>query len=190
MVTAFVWYCWTVFSGEATTNPISWWLWFAETAVSLMLYADRTRDTSKWFAEAVSMVGVTMVSGYLIWEVLSGGEKMVFASVETVDYIAFLFAALAFCVWLATRKKVGAGLALWIFQLALISAVFPLLRATFADSSSEPLGPWVLWTGVFFLQTVCAWLRWDGYEPVISPINYTLTHGLVVVAITLGAASA
>ncbi len=185
----FVWYCWTAFSGETTTNPISWWLWFAETLFCLFIYIDRTRDFPTWFTEAASMLGVTVISGYLIWEILIGDSSIVFASVETVDYVALGFAVLAFVVWAFTRKDDGKGPAIWFFQLALLSAIFPLVRSAYTDPTSEPLGPWIAWTFVFLFQTICAWLRVREPGAVVNPLMYTITHALVVGAMILGAAS-
>ncbi len=188
----FIWYCQVMFTSETTTNPISWWLWFGETLISLVIYRDYTRDMSKWFAEFVSLLGATVVSLYLLWRTLTGDSSIVFASVEMVDYYVGAFAILAFAVWFVTRdeqNRYKARLAVIVFQLALFAAVVPLVRSTFADPSAEPLGPWVLWTGVFLLQSICAGLRWDGWTPLISPINYTVTHLLVVLAIIFGAAS-
>jgi FtsH-binding integral membrane protein len=188
----FVWYCQVMFASETTTNPISWWLWLGETLISLVIYWDYTRDKSKAFAEFVSLIGAAVVSLYLLWRVLTGDSSIVFSAVETVDYYVGGFAVVAFVVWFVTRdvqNRHKAKLAVIVFQLALFAAVVPLVRSTYADPSAEPLGPWVLWTGVFLLQSICAGLRWDGWTPLISPINYTLTHFLVVLAIILGTAS-
>lgn len=184
---AFVWYSFGILSGETETNPITWWLWLAETFIGLLIYADRTRDTSKWLAEAISMVGVTIVGGYLIFQVFAGHQEVVLHSVQPIDFLSAGLAAVALIFWISTRKRWGAGASLWVFQLALFSAAFPLIRAVAADPSSEPFWPWALWTGAFVLQALCAMLRWDGKEPLLNPINYAVTHGLVAWIIWFGA---
>lgn len=185
----FVWYCTVVLDGSATTNAITWWMLLGETLVSLAILRDRTGDPATWFTEFVSMIGVGFVSLYLLWEVLQGKGLVVLASVATIDIFILGLTLAVGAIWLATRRKYGAGPAIWIFQIVLVSSMIPLVRSAYADPTSEPLGPWVLWCGVFFLQTVCAKLRLRELEAYINPLNYTLTHVLVVVAIILGSAS-
>ncbi len=177
------WYSRDMFFGETITNPVTWWLWLVETIISLIIYVDRTKDMSKWATEAVSAVGVSIISLFLLFQTLSGEAHSVFETVELVDYIAATFAVVALVVWIVTRKTYGAGIALWVFQLALLSAIFPLMRSAVVETAVEPLGPWVLWTIAFAFQAICAYLRWDGYEPIVSPINYTITHGLIAITI-------
>ncbi|OGG39894.1 hypothetical protein A2118_00725 [Candidatus Kaiserbacteria bacterium GWA2_50_9] len=189
MVVAFVWYGHDIWTGSARTNPLSWWMWAIETFVGLMIYADRTRDISKWVAEAASLVGVVVVALYLAVIAIQGHVSVVFASIESIDFVSTGAAIVTFGFWIATRKKLGAGPSIWVFQVTLILVAFPLIRATLADPSVEPFWPWTLWTISFGFQTVCAWLRWDGYEPVVNPLNYAIIHCLVAVIVLLGTAS-
>lgn len=176
---AFVWYGLYIWSGEAVTNPVTWMLWLGETAVSLSLYADRTRDRPKWMAEAVSMVGVVGICGLLGAKAAMGDLQLVLAAIEPIDVVIAIITVMVFKFWLGTRKMGGAGAALWAFQIALILAIAPLARSTYADPSAEPFWPWALWTVTFGLQTLCAWWRWDGWTPLLNPINYALTHAIV-----------
>ena len=176
---AFTWYCVVVFSNEAHTNPISWWLWFGETVVGLLIYADRTRDMYKWIAEATALVGVVAVAGYLAVRMFLGDARVVLATVEPVDIAIAIAAVAMFIFWLLTRKKWGPGISVWVFQIVLVLAIFPIVRATYANPAAEPLWPWILWTVSFSFQFLCAALRWDGYEPLVNPLNYAITHGLV-----------
>lgn len=176
---AFIWYCIAVFTEHAHTNPISWWLWLAETAVGLAIYADRTRDMAKWLTEAVALIGVVIVAGYLAVLSLSGNAAFALQTVEPADYVAAATAACVFLFWILTRKTWGSGLSLWLFQIALLLAAFPLIRATFANPGSEPLWPWILWTVSFALQLFAAVLRWDGVSGLLNPLNYAITHGIV-----------
>lgn len=186
---AFAWYARDIWAGATVTNPISWWLWMGETFVGLLIYMDRTRDMPKWIAEATSLVGVVIVGIYLGVKALLGDASMVFASVESIDLVATVVALATFGFWLTTRKKWGAGPSIWVFQVTLLLVAFPLVRATFADPSMEPFGPWALWSLAFILQAFCAWVRWDGYEPIINPINYAVVHTVVAAIILFGAAS-
>ena len=176
---AFVWYCVVVFSNDAHTNPISWWLWSGETLVGLLIYADRTRDAYKWLAEAVALVGVIAVAGYLAARIFIGDASVILAPVESIDVYIAIAAIGTFVFWLLTRKKWGPGASIWVFQVVLVLAVFPLVRATYANPVAEPLWPWALWTASFSFQFLSAALRWDGYEPLVNPLNYAITHGLV-----------
>jgi len=185
---AFIWYCSEVFSKEAHTNPISWWLWLGETLVGLLIYVDRTRDTPKWLNEAVALVGVVSVALYLAVRMFLGDAAVILAPVEPIDIGAAAAAIGTFWFWLLTRKKWGAGASLWVFQIALITAAFPLIRATFVDPSAEPFWPWALWTVSFSLQFLCAAFRWDGIETLLNPLNYAITHGLIAWIIWLGVA--
>lgn len=188
-IVGFIWYSRAIATGSVETNPMSWWMWFAETGVGLAIYIDRTRDSSKWSAEAASMVGVTAVAGYLTVMALVGHAKAVFATVAVVDYGATIAAVASFIIWLSTRKKHGAVVGILVFQIVLVAAAFPLVRAAYVNPSAEPFGPWALWTAVFALQALCAWLRWDGVTALFNPINYTLTHGTVAWIVWYGAAS-
>lgn len=187
-VIAFLLYCFEVFSKQAHTNPVTWWLWLGETLVGLLIYADRTQDRPKWITEAVAFVGVILVSLYLGVRMYLGDSSIIMESVESVDYLAAATAVGAFCFWLATRKRWGPSASIWVFQIALISAAFPLIRATLANPSAEPFWPWALWTLSFIFQLVCSLLRWDGFEPLVNPLNYAITHG-VVALIIIGAIS-
>lgn len=171
----FVWYGREVLVGKVDTNPITWWLWMIETAVGLTIYVARTQDRSKWAAEAVSMLGVVIIAGYLTVMAFFGHARVVFASVEIVDYGVAALAIVAFVVY----NKCGPKVAIFVFQAALIAAIFPLLRATLVNPSAEPFGPWALWAVAFTLQALCAGLRWDGADTLLNPINYALTHGAV-----------
>ncbi len=182
----FVWYCTVVLDGSATTNAITWWMLLGETLVSLALLKDRTGDPATWFTEFVSMIGVGFVSLYLVGEVFLGAESVVLASVETIDIVFLVLTLAVGVIWLATRRKYGAGPAIWIFQIVLVGSMIPLVLSTYEDPLSEPLGPWVLWCFVFLLQTICAKLRLAELEAYINPLNYTLTHVLVVGAILFG----
>jgi len=187
-IIAFVWYGHGVLAGTVETNPLSWWMWLTETGVGLAIYIDRTRDLSKWSAEAVSMVGVTAVAGYLTVMAFIGHAKTVLISVAPVDYGATVAAAGAFVIWLSTRERHGAGIAILVFQIALVAAAFPLIRAAHANPLAEPFGPWALWTVAYGLQLLCAGLRLDGPGALWNPLNYTLTHGAVAWIVWQGAA--
>lgn len=180
---AFTWYCIIVFSHDAHTNPISWWLWLGETLVGLVIYIDHTRDTPKWINEAVAFVGVIMVASYLALRIFMGDTAIVLAPVETIDIVVAVATVATFCFWVLTREKLGAGISLWIFQIALVAAAFPLIRATFVDPSAEPFWPWALWTLSFSLQLLSASLRWDDIEALLNPLNYAATHGLVALIV-------
>lgn len=186
----FVWYCSVVLDGSATTNAITWWMLLGETLVSLALLRDRTGDPATWFTEFVSMVGVGFVSLYLLWEYIWGKDSVVMESVAIIDIVFLVLTLVVGIIWLVTRTKYGAGPAIWIFQIVLVGSMIPLVLSAYTEPTSEPIGPWVLWCGVFFLQTVCAKLRLRELEAYINPMNYTFTHVLVVGAILLGSASA
>ncbi len=188
---AFTWYVYEVFGGKVDTNPVTWYLWLIETAVSLTLFRDRTHDMSKWLAEGVSMVGVLLVAVYLTGKVIGGQAAIVLASVQPSDVIPTLIAGAAFLVWTQTKDNPRyTGLALWVFQIALFAAVVPLIRATYAHPSVEPLGPWAMWTGAFTLQSICVILKLKKGEidTLLSPINYAITHGAIALIIWQGAA--
>lgn len=180
---AFLWYGYDTLAGTTATNPITWWLWFGETLVGLLIYADRTRDMSKWLVEAVSMIGVACVGGYLIYRVVTGHATTVLEPVEPVDFLVSLTTVGVFIFWLKTRKRLGSSVSVWVFQVVLIAAALPLIRSTIADPTAEPLVPWLIWTGAFTCQTMCVLLRWDGWTPLLNPINYVITHLIIVVVV-------
>lgn len=188
-IVAFIWYNLDVVMGNVITNPVTWWLWLGETIVSLFLYIKLTKDFSKWAAEAVSLLGVATVLLLLSLKTFSGDSTIVFAAVEPIDYLSAIVAVAAFSVWLKTRKTHGALVASWVFQLAIVSAAVPLIRSAWADPSAEPFGPWAVWTIAFGLQTLCSGMRWSGFTPLLSPLNYTALHGIVALIVWFGAAS-
>jgi hypothetical protein len=104
---AFAWYCVLVFSHDAHTNPISWWLWLGETLVGLLIYIDHTRDTPKWINEAVAFIGVVLVGSYLLVRMLSGDTNVVLAPVETIDIVVAVATVATFCFWLLTRESIA-----------------------------------------------------------------------------------
>ncbi len=193
----FVIYCIPMLTGDAIeTNPLSWWFWFIETLTSLVIiyhYLEKDNGSgghrSVWATEAVSMVGVTVVSVYLLLELHRWGIDDVFKSVKTVDYIVTGFAILSLGFWHITRKRYGSGLAVWISQIGPLVAVYPLWRATLENPQGEPFWAWTIWTVAFALQGVSGWLRVRTITTIIGPIVYTVTHLLVVLAIIHGTAS-
>lgn len=194
----FVIYCTPMLTGDAlNTNPLSWWFWFIETLTSLVIiyhYLEKDNGSegghkSVWATEAVSMVGVTIVSLYLLLELHRWGIDDVFSAVETIDYVVTGLAIFSLAFWHVTRKRYGSGLAVWISQFGPLAAVYPLWRATLENPTSEPFWAWIIWTLAFALQTVSGWLRVRTLTTIVGPIVYTVTHLLVVLAIILGTAS-
>ena len=188
-VVAFVWYVVVIFGHDVTTNPITWWLWLGETITGLLIYADRTKDRSKWLLEATALVGVVIVGGYLAVEAVLGKVDVVLASVETIDYWITGLTIATFCFWLGTRKRLGASAALWLFQVVLLLAAVPLIRATWETPSAEPLGPWAIWTLAFVSLTICTRLRWDGKDVFIYAASNMATHGIITAIVLVGVVS-
>lgn len=184
---AYGWYMLDLVEGSVHTNPVSWYLWLGETLVGLLIYADRTNDRSKWIAEAVAFVGVIAVAGYLTYQWWASGATELFGTVKVPDDLwSTGLAVLAFVVWVDKREHWGPGVANWVFQFALLAAAYPLIRAAWADPSAEPFWPWALWSASFFLQFLCACLRWDGVTPLLNPLNYLATHAAVAAIAYLG----
>lgn len=188
-VIAFGWYGWYLVQGAVDTNPLSWYLWLGETFVGLLIYADRTRDSSKYVGEVAALIGVICVTSFLTYQAWwQGTSDQIFSSVQFPDdIISTVIAIFAFVLWLDKRSTWGAGVVVWFFQIALLCAAYPLIRAAYVDPSAEPFGPWALWALAFILQFGAACLRWDGVTPLLNPINYAITHAAVAVIVWQGA---
>lgn len=191
-------YCSPMMTGDTLdTNPLSWWFWFVETLTSLIIiinYLEKDKVTegghkSVWATEAVSMVGVTIVSLYLIFEMYRGGIAVVFDEVKPIDWFVTGFAVVSLGFWHVTHKRYGSRWAVWFSQFGPIAAVYPLFRETLENPAGEPLWAWAIWTAAFALQAVSGWLRVRTWTTIVGPVIYTATHLLVVLAIILGTAS-
>lgn len=196
-VVGFVVYCIPMLTGDALdTNPLSWWFWFIETLASLVIiisYLEKDKASegghmSVWATEAVSMLGVTIVSAYLLFELNRGGLAEFFEEVKPVDWFVTGFAVFSLGLWQVTRKRYGSFWAVWISQFGPVVAVYPLVQDAWSDPTAEPFWAWAIWTIAFALQAVSGWLRVRTLTTIVGPIIYTLTHLAVVLAIILGTA--
>ncbi|MAY99272.1 MAG: hypothetical protein CMH32_01955 [Micavibrio sp.] len=147
-------YAYSIYKGEAKPHVFSWFLWGL--IVSIGAYAQYQLDggPSVW-ALAVVATGCFTFSTVALFM----GKK----NIRRSDWVAFIGALFAIPVWQATQSPLAA---LAIVAVIDILSLYPTLRKTWEDPSTEPAFSWFL-SGLRYFFTLFA-----VPEPTIMSLAY------------------
>lgn len=187
---AYVIYAAYLLGGTADTNVVSWTLWSFEAVLSFSIYKYQVNNDFPTYAEElVASVGCCAITILLVLRATIFGANL-FGPVEWVDGVSALLFVIVFTIYQRSLKARDVWPATLAFQIALVFSSLPLVRSTFENPAAEPFLPWILWTVGFALQFACAFLRQraQGYQALLTPLNYLFWHLLVAGIVYVNAA--
>lgn len=189
----YVLYAQGIVRGEVVTNPVSWFLWVVGSVVAYLVYNDIAKDKVKSALNFVCSVSMFFIFGLLVAGYMQDPTPLALDTDMVTDlWIAGVDLFVMF-IWIRFRDK-SLSIVNFFFQLDIIISFIPIVRATLADPSAEPLLPWALWTTAYLFQYWCVGWREEkpeegeakDDEKLQTPFNYFVWHLVMTVIILAG----
>lgn len=193
----YVLYAEGLINGEIETNVVSWSLWVVGTLIAYLVYRDIAHDWVKSLLNLICTISMFFIFGLLISNVLQGSISLEFDSEMITDLWIAVVDIFVMFIWILFRNR-NLRVVNFFFQLDIIISFIPIVRATIADPSAEPLLPWALWAAAYLFQYWCVGYRVEekieenedeGEEKLHTPFNYFAWHLVMACIILAGGAA-